>query len=182
MTTFEAHPSEAVLRDLRQPSPFPGDEGELIGKDPREVPLGILSRYHGEKNPLKALRARCLDCCGSASEVRKCAAVACAACLSERASTPSAKTACFQPSKGNQWPPVWPRRGRPDDMLGTKKFGPVAGRATEPKGNGIDACCIVGRPHFLSQSGGSRPAASSDCASQFVIEPRMQNCFCVLLV
>jgi hypothetical protein len=50
----------------------------LIGRDPREVPLPILSRYHGEKNPLKALRARCLDCCcGVPSEVRKCTAVIC---------------------------------------------------------------------------------------------------------
>jgi hypothetical protein len=28
----------------------------LIGKDPREFPSEILSRYHREKNPLKALR------------------------------------------------------------------------------------------------------------------------------
>ncbi len=78
MTTFEAPPSEAALRDLRQPSPYPGDEGELIGKDPREVPLAILSIYHMEPNPLKAIRSRCLDCCcGSAPEVRKCTAVNC---------------------------------------------------------------------------------------------------------
>ena len=74
MTTFEAPPSEAALRDLRQPSPYPGDEGELIGK----VPLAILSIYHMERNPLKAIRSRCLDCCcGSAPEVRKCTAVNC---------------------------------------------------------------------------------------------------------
>ena len=78
MSTFETGPTAAALRDLRQLSPFPGDGGELIGKDPREVPLEILSLYHGEKNPLKAIRARCLDCCCSQpSEVRKCTAVAC---------------------------------------------------------------------------------------------------------
>jgi hypothetical protein len=45
---------------------------------PREVPSEILTLYHREKNPLKALKARCLDfCCGVASEVRKCTAVAC---------------------------------------------------------------------------------------------------------
>ena len=78
MSTFESAPTEPALRDLRQLSPYPGDEGELIGRDPREVPLGILSAYHAEKNPLKALRARCLDCCcGSPSEVRKCVSVAC---------------------------------------------------------------------------------------------------------
>src|SRR6476646_5946287 len=81
MATFEPSPSEAALRDLREPSPYQADEGgegELIGKDPREVPTAILSIYHIKRNPLKALRARCLDCCcGSAPEVRKCTAVAC---------------------------------------------------------------------------------------------------------
>jgi hypothetical protein len=68
----------SALRDLRQVSPYEGDEGELIGKDPREVPSETLALYHREKNPLKALRARCLDCCcGQASEVRKCTAVTC---------------------------------------------------------------------------------------------------------
>jgi len=46
MTTFEAPPSADALRDLREPSPYPGDEGELVGRDPREVPLAILSLYH----------------------------------------------------------------------------------------------------------------------------------------
>jgi hypothetical protein len=78
MTTFETGPTAAALADLRQPSPFPGDEGGLLGKDPREVPLSILSLWHREANPLKAIRARCLDCCcGSGPEVRKCTAVAC---------------------------------------------------------------------------------------------------------
>ena len=50
----------------------------MIGRDPREVPSEILSLYHREQNPLKALRERCLDCCcGSATEVRKCVATAC---------------------------------------------------------------------------------------------------------
>ena len=78
MSTFEPGPTEDAPRDLRQQSPYAQDGGELIGKHPGEVPLEILSRYHGGNNPLEALRARCLDCCcGSASEVRKCTAVAC---------------------------------------------------------------------------------------------------------
>ena len=78
MSTFEAGPTDDALRDLRQISPYPGDGGELIGRDPKDVPLPILSRYHREQNPLKALRLRCLECCcGSASEARKCTAVAC---------------------------------------------------------------------------------------------------------
>jgi hypothetical protein len=78
MSTFENRPTEDALRDLRQPSPFPGDGGELIGRDPREVPLAILSRHHRAKSPQKAIRERCLDCCcQQPSEVRKCTTVAC---------------------------------------------------------------------------------------------------------
>jgi hypothetical protein len=78
MSTFEPPPSEAALRDLLATSEDKADGGELVGRDPREVPSEILSRYHREKNPLKAIRARCLDCCcGIAAEVRKCTAVNC---------------------------------------------------------------------------------------------------------
>ena len=49
------------------------DGRELVGRRPSEVSSEILSGYYAEKNPLRALRARCLDCCcGSTSEVRKC--------------------------------------------------------------------------------------------------------------
>ena len=58
--------------------PSEADGGHLVGRDPRQVPSEILSRYHREQNPLKALRARCLNCCcGNATEVRKCSAVEC---------------------------------------------------------------------------------------------------------
>jgi hypothetical protein len=64
--------------ELLEISPYQADGGELIGRIPSEVPSEILSRYHRGQNPLKALRARCLDCCcGNASEVRKCTAVGC---------------------------------------------------------------------------------------------------------
>ena len=54
------------------------DGDALVGRDPRDLPSEILSRYYGEKNPLKAIRARCLDCCClQPSEVRKCVSVEC---------------------------------------------------------------------------------------------------------
>ena len=54
------------------------DGGELVGRRPSEVPLEILSLYYGTKNPLKAIRERCLDCCCSQPrEVHKCVAVDC---------------------------------------------------------------------------------------------------------
>jgi hypothetical protein len=56
-----------------------GDGRHVIGVDPREMTadeLGALG--HVAMSPLRALRARCLDCCaGSASEVRRCTAVRC---------------------------------------------------------------------------------------------------------
>jgi hypothetical protein len=78
MSTFETLPSEEAREALLTASKDSADEGELVGRDPREVPLPILSRYHRESNPLKALQLRCLDCCcGNPNEVRKCTAVAC---------------------------------------------------------------------------------------------------------
>jgi hypothetical protein len=69
---------ERAREELLEPCPYQGDGSELVGKIPSEVPSEILSRYHGEKNPLKAIRARCLDCCcDQPGEVRKCTAVTC---------------------------------------------------------------------------------------------------------
>jgi hypothetical protein len=71
-------PPEVQEKVLLEISPFHSDGGERIGKAPADVPVEILSLYYREKNPLKALRARCLDCCcGSASEVRKCLSIGC---------------------------------------------------------------------------------------------------------
>ena len=64
--------------DFLQISPFQADEGELIGKDPSDMPSEILSLKFRAPKPLKALRETCLDCCcGNAAEVRKCVAVDC---------------------------------------------------------------------------------------------------------
>jgi hypothetical protein len=66
-------------RDFLELSPFDADEDELIGKHPAEVPSEILSLKFRAQIPLKAIRAKCLDCCcGNAAEVRKCVAVDCA--------------------------------------------------------------------------------------------------------
>jgi hypothetical protein len=63
---------------LLEISPFKIDNGELVGRAPTDVPLEDLREKFSAQNPLKALRARCLDCCvGDASEVRKCVAIDC---------------------------------------------------------------------------------------------------------
>ena len=60
-------------------SPYQADGGELIGKSPSDVPSKILSQNFRAQNPLKAIRAKCVDCCcGDSSEVRKCVAGDCA--------------------------------------------------------------------------------------------------------
>jgi hypothetical protein len=55
------------------------DGGELVGRRPSDVSSGFLSLNFRARNPLKALREKCLDCCcANAAEVRKCVAVDCA--------------------------------------------------------------------------------------------------------
>jgi hypothetical protein len=61
--TFEPSPTEAARRDLLAVSEENSDGGELVGRDPREVPSEILLCYHKAKSPLRAIRERCLDCC-----------------------------------------------------------------------------------------------------------------------
>src|SRR5262245_44408859 len=75
MSTFEVSLSDR--KELLE-SALSGDEGGLVGKDPRAVSSEILALYYREKNPLNAIRARCLDCCcGQSAEVRKCVSVGC---------------------------------------------------------------------------------------------------------
>ena len=56
-------------------------EDELIGRDPKSMSNDdLLALGHKPMSPIKALRLRCLDCCGfQQSEVRKCVAVTCPA-------------------------------------------------------------------------------------------------------
>ncbi len=54
-------------------------DGETQGLDPREMSRSLLAEIgHVQMPLLKAIRAKCLDCSQSASEVRRCTAVTCA--------------------------------------------------------------------------------------------------------
>lgn len=69
--------------DLTEPSPYECDGGELIGRDPRTIPVDILARYHqaepGGAGNGRVVRAKCLHCCcHQESEIRKCTSLACA--------------------------------------------------------------------------------------------------------
>jgi hypothetical protein len=54
-------------------------DGWDVGRDPRQVSRDeLIAAGHKPMSPLKALRARCIDCCADQpSEVRLCTAVAC---------------------------------------------------------------------------------------------------------
>ena len=64
---------------LCEKSPYQVDGGQIIGRDPRQIPA---HEFHGAGiagHPLLAVvRAKCMDCCvEQADEVRKCVVVAC---------------------------------------------------------------------------------------------------------
>ncbi|WP_035873268.1 hypothetical protein [Cucumibacter marinus] len=61
-----------------EPSPYEVDGGALIGRHPDQVVLADLKAI-GPTSPIKAIRAKCIDCSGgNASEARKCTATGCA--------------------------------------------------------------------------------------------------------
>lgn len=61
-----------------EPSPYRADGGNAIGRDPRSIPAGDLRRLGHPESPIKAIRAKCLDCCaGNEAEVRKCISLKC---------------------------------------------------------------------------------------------------------
>src|SRR5437868_3349382 len=55
----------------------PGPDGWFNGRDPREMTAAELEALgHVAMSPLRAIRAKCLDCCaGSAHEVGLCVAI-----------------------------------------------------------------------------------------------------------
>lgn len=68
------HPVPVGLRR----SPFANDGGELIGRDPRDLSADEWCALQPD-HPigLAVIRAKCLDCCHSQGEVRRCTATSC---------------------------------------------------------------------------------------------------------
>lgn len=68
-----------MTNPLLHPSPYEADDGHLIGRDPRTLTADdFAANLPDAPVGLKAIRAKCLDCCGgSSSEVRKCVQTDC---------------------------------------------------------------------------------------------------------
>jgi hypothetical protein len=61
-----------------EPSSYIADAGQKIGLDPGKLSKSDLNVLEVPKSPIKAIRAKCLDCTGEQpAEVRKCVAVDC---------------------------------------------------------------------------------------------------------
>lgn len=67
--------------DRRQPGLEPDDENprNRQGRDPRNMPLADLRALgHERVSPIRAIRLKCVDCCGGAAvEVRRCPSTDC---------------------------------------------------------------------------------------------------------
>jgi hypothetical protein len=64
--------------DYLVPSPILEDGGHQTGRLPQEIPIDVLRELHVPENPVKAIRAKCIDCSGgNATEARKCVAYKC---------------------------------------------------------------------------------------------------------
>ena len=70
--------SLAKQNPLLEISASRSDDSELVGRLPADVPLEFLRGAYRARNPVKAIRAKCLDCCcAQVDEVRKCVSVDC---------------------------------------------------------------------------------------------------------
>ena len=62
-----------------EPSPLAADGGHLVGIHPRRVEADDLRALGHPESPLRAIRAKCIDCSGgNDAEARKCVATSCA--------------------------------------------------------------------------------------------------------
>jgi len=72
-TSITTRPDRATFLE---PSPYEADGGHLVGRDPRQIDIDELRNMRHPESPVKAIRAKCIDCSGgNMAEVRKCTAV-----------------------------------------------------------------------------------------------------------
>ena len=64
--------------DYLAPSPIQDDGGHAIGRLPSEISVEALRALGGPESPMRAIRAKCIDCSGgNTAEARKCVAIKC---------------------------------------------------------------------------------------------------------
>lgn len=117
------------LGPLTQLSPFDADEGNLIGRDPRTIPVedweaADMHYLIG----MKAIRAKCLDCCcDSTAEVRKCVCTTCSLWHLRMGSVPKGIRALADHQNGDDRADLAEGRGcdggRPMDDAGAAENG-----------------------------------------------------------
>ena len=61
-----------------QVSPYQADDGQKVGKLPSKLSKSDLKALGHPEIPIKAIRAKCVNCCGGdMSEARKCVSTSC---------------------------------------------------------------------------------------------------------
>ena len=77
-SSYDPYASPLSDSPYLEPNPNLTQKGYVIGKLPSKIELKTLRALGHAQSPIKAIRAKCIDCCGgSPSEVRKCTAVNC---------------------------------------------------------------------------------------------------------
>lgn len=77
-----------------EPSPVAADGGQQVGKMPGSIVRDDLGALGHPESPIRAIRAKCIDCSGgAATEARKCVAIGCALWPFRMASNPFRKPA-----------------------------------------------------------------------------------------
>ena len=66
-----------MTNPLLQKSPYEVDAGELIGRHPSDITAQEYMNAGHNLLGIKAIRAKCLDCAGTLTEVRKCVCTDC---------------------------------------------------------------------------------------------------------
>lgn len=89
-------------------SPYEADAGEIIGRDPRTITETEWAEVAGEISVgLKAIRLKCMDCCGNNSaEVRKCTAINCALWPLRMGSQPKGLRAARRAEEADETPEI----------------------------------------------------------------------------
>jgi hypothetical protein len=144
---------DAARTILLEASPYETDGGELIGRDPRKIPISDFERAGVEPTMvggggLDVIRARCLDCCvEQEAEVRKCVAVACVNWPYRMGANPFRKQNLSEEDRE--------RRRAQGRVLAASRLAAPAGDGKTPSENSSDAPAAPDTPEARQEGAGS---------------------------